>query len=148
MKISLTRKAKELGSALMVSLVITSIMSMVVMYYLSLIEQQNILNARSQTWNMAIATSEAGVEEGLQQLNSAYPSMATDGWTYDGSASYSKSNVLSDGGSYMAYIFVTNSSNPTIVARAFVSPPNATFWESTAMILFASQGQSGGSQAP
>ena len=141
MKIRLTRKAKQLASALLVSLVICSILSLFVMYYLSLIEQQNILNARSQTWNMAIAISEAGIEEGLQQLNSSYPNMAGDGWTFDGSTCFYKTNVFSDGNSYTSYIYITNASNPTVVARAYVSPPNATYWQTTAMILFAAQGQ-------
>ena len=142
MKIRLTSKAKELGSSLLTALVICSILAIFVMYYLSLIEQQNILSARSQTWNMAIAISEAGVEEGLQQLNNAYPDMNTDGWTYDGSTCYYKSNSFPDGNAYTSYIFITNAMSPVVVARAYVSPPNATYWQTTAMILFASQGQS------
>src|SRR5690349_13701158 len=146
MKISLTRKTKQLGSSLLTSLVICSILSIFVMYYLSLIEQQNLLSARSQTWNMAIAVSEAGVEEGLQQLNNAWPSLGVDGWSYDGSTCYYKSNALSDGNGYTAYIFITNGTSPTVVARAYVTPPNATFWQTTAMLLFASQGQSANTQ--
>jgi len=61
MKISLTRKAKQLASSLLTALVICSILSLFVMYYLSLIEQQNFLSARSQSWNIAIAVSEAGI---------------------------------------------------------------------------------------
>ncbi|HTL58483.1 MAG TPA: hypothetical protein VL361_22540 [Candidatus Limnocylindrales bacterium] len=149
MKIRVPRKAKELASALMVSLVICSILSLFVMYYLSLIEQQNILNARSQTWNMAIATSEAGVEEGLQQLNAAYPDLSGDGWTYNGASVFSKSNSLPDGSGYMAWIIVTNSTAPTVIARAYVTPPSATYWQTAAMILFATQGQTdNSSQAP
>src|SRR3974390_359313 len=105
MKTRLTRKAKQLASSLLVALVITSILSLFVMYYLSLIEQQNIMNARSQTWNMAISVSEAGVEEGLQQLNNAWPTLGVDGWSYDGSTCYYKSNCLVDGNGYMAYIY-------------------------------------------
>ena len=151
MKTRLTRKSRQLASALLVSLVICSILSLFVMYYLSLIEQQNILSGRSQTWNMAIAVSEAGVEDGLEQLNSCWPNLGTNGWSYDGSTCYSRSNALPEGNGYMSYIYVTNSANPVVVARAFVTPPNASFWETTwhtAMILFASQGQSANVQAP
>src|SRR5262245_23671982 len=141
MKIRLNRKAKQLASSLLVALVICSILSLFVMYYLSLIEQQNVMSARSQTWNMAIAVSEAGVEEGLQHLNEAFPDLGNDGWTFDGSASYYKSNVLADGNGYSSSIYITNFSNPVIVARAFVNPPVATYWQTAAMILFATQGQ-------
>jgi len=141
MKISLTRKAKQLASSLLTALVICSILSLVVMYYLSLIEQQNVLSARSQTWNMAIAVSEAGVEEGLQHLNDAYPDLGNDGWSFDGSTSYYKTNALVDGNSYSSSIYITHANNPTIIARAFVTPPVATYWQSTAMILFATTAQ-------
>src|SRR5262249_16231185 len=76
------------------------------------------------------------------QLNNAFPDLAVDGWTYDGSSTcYYKTNSLEDGSGYMSYIYITNWSLPTIVSRAYVSPPNATFWQTTAMILFASQAQ-------
>lgn len=107
----------------MAAVVMWAIISLFVMYYLSLIEQQNVLNARSQTWNMAMAVSEAGVEEGLQQLNANYASLGTDGWAYDGSTCYWKSNTLTDGNSYVAYIYVTNASSPVVVARSYVVPP-------------------------
>ena len=151
MKTRLTHKSRQLASSLLVSLVICSILSLFVMYYLSLIEQQNILSARSQTWNMAIAVSEAGVEDGLEQLNSCWPSLSTNGWSYDGSTCYSRSNSLPEGSGYTSYIYVTNSANPVVVARASVTPPNAGFWETswqTAMILFGAQGQSSSVQAP
>ncbi|MGH7970518.1 MAG: hypothetical protein ACREIC_17470, partial [Limisphaerales bacterium] len=130
MKARRTHKANQLASVLLAAVVMWAIISLFVMYYLSLIEQQNFLNARSQTWNMAIAVSEAGVEDGLEQLN-ANSSLGTDGWAYDGSTCYWKSNTLSDGNSYVAYIFITNSANPVVVARSYVTPPtlaqNSTF---------------------
>lgn len=141
MKIRLTKKVNQIASALLTALVICSILSLFVMYYLSLIEQQGLLNARSQTWNMAIAVSEAGIEEGLQQVNNAWPDMATDGWTYDGSTCYWKSNTLADGNSYMSYIYITNSINPTVVARAYVTPP--TFFPVTGTLLFFATGGGG-----
>ena len=57
---------KQAASALITALFICSIFSLFVMYYLSLIEQQNYLNSRSQSWNVAISITEAGVEEGLE----------------------------------------------------------------------------------
>src|SRR5262245_34489229 len=138
MKIRLTRKTNQLASTLLTALVICSILSLFVMYYLSLIEQQSLLSARSQVWNMAIPVSEAGIEEGLQQVNNAYPDMNTDGWTYDGSTCFYKSNYLADGNGYMAYIYVTNGINPTVVSVAYVNPPS--FFPLTGTLLFAAGG--------
>jgi hypothetical protein len=138
MKIRLTRKTNQLASSLLTALVICSILSLFVMYYLSLIEQQSLLSARSQTWNMAIAVSEAGIEDGLQQVNTAWPDMNTDGWTYNGSTCYTKSNYLADGNSYMAYIYITNGMNPTVVSQAYVTPPS--FFPLTGTLLLAAGG--------
>ena len=70
MKIKTVRKLKAQGNALVISLVICSILSLVVSYYLSLVDQQNMLSFRSMAWNSAIAVTEAGIEEGMAQLNS------------------------------------------------------------------------------
>src|SRR5689334_4691879 len=135
MKKMLSRKTRQSASALVVTLVICTILSMVAMYYLSLVEQQNYLSARSQSWNMAIAISEAGIEDGLQHLNEAYPVLNTDGWTYDGSFGYSRSNSLPDGNSYTSFISLSNYLNPVVVARAYVTPP--TLAANSLVSLFA-----------
>src|SRR5689334_8220486 len=123
MKTRLVRKTKQLASALLTTLVICSILAIFVLYYMSLIDQQSYLNCRSQTWNMAIATSEAGIEEGLQQLNQNFPDMNTDGWTYDGATVFWKSNSLPGGNSYMTYIYITNALYPVVLSRASVTMP-------------------------
>src|SRR4029077_13547715 len=123
MKTRLLRKTKQLASALLTTLVICSILSISVLYYMSLIDQQAYLNCRSQTWNMAIAISEAGIEEGMAELNQNFPDMNTDGWTYDGSTCFWKSNSLPGGNGYLSYIYITNSAQPVVVARAFVTMP-------------------------
>src|SRR5882672_11770060 len=70
MKIKIRRKANQIGAALLVALVIGSILCISVVGYLSVTEQQTLLSARSQAWNMAISIVEAGIEEGLQHANS------------------------------------------------------------------------------
>ena len=59
-----------MASALLVVMVLGGILCLFVMYYLSLVQQQNTLSVRSQAWNLAIAVTEAGIEDGLQALNS------------------------------------------------------------------------------
>ena len=91
MKIRLSRKLKQMASALLVVMVLGGILCLFVMYYLSLIQQQNTLSVRSQAWNIAIAVSEAGIEEGLQALNSQSltPSLSSaDGWHLDATGTY------------------------------------------------------------
>ena len=62
-------RARKQAASLVTVLVICAAVSFSVAGYLALITQQSQLSTRSQTWNMAITVSEAGVEEGLQQLN-------------------------------------------------------------------------------
>jgi hypothetical protein len=119
MKTKMFKRVKQAASALLTALVICSIFSLFVVYYLSLIEQQNSLNARSQTWNMAIAITEAGVEEGLEHLNDNTGNLALAPWSFLGGSVYYRSNTLPDGSSYTVYI--TNSMpNPVVVSRAYV----------------------------
>ncbi|HWW02088.1 MAG TPA: hypothetical protein VNZ64_20475 [Candidatus Acidoferrum sp.] len=149
MKTKLTRKTKQLASALLTTLVLCSIMAIFVLYYMSLIDQQAYLNCRSQTWNMAIAITEAGIEDGLAQLNANYPTpgLATDGWTYDGSTCYWRSNTLPDGNGYTAYIYITNAINPSVIARAYVNMPLVYAMRSPSSLL-AVVGNPGTAQGP
>src|SRR5215471_20117915 len=114
MKTRLTRKAKQMASSLLTTLVICTILSMFVMYYLSLIDQQSYLNARSQVWNMAIAVSEAGIEDGLEEINcnDNYPDLAGgDGWSGSNSV-WTRTNNLPDGNGYVVTVITTNSQLP------------------------------------
>lgn len=142
MKTRLTPKARKLASALLTTLVICSILSIFVLYYLSLIDQQNFLSARSQSWNMAIVISEAGIEDGMEQLNVNYPNLGSDGWSYDSSSSsYSRSNYINSDSSYVSTIIVTNSLNPLVVARAYVSMPSK-YGKAAVSSVFATIGAS------
>ncbi len=123
MKTKLCRKAKQLASSLLVVLVICTILSVSVAGYLSLIEQQNMLSTRSQNWNIAIALVEAGIEEGLEHLNTFAGNLATEGWAAIGGFQYSRSQTLADGNSYTVTIDNTYSASPTVTARASINLP-------------------------
>jgi hypothetical protein len=119
MKTLTTKRMKRAASALLTALIICSIFSLFVAYWLSLIEQQNKLNTRSQTWNMAISITEAGIEEGLENLNDNGSNLGLAPWSFLGGSTYYRSNNLPGGNSYT--VFITNSSpNPVVVARAYV----------------------------
>jgi hypothetical protein len=117
------RTTKQRASSLLVVLVVCTILALATMGYLSLTEQQNRLSFRSQSWNVAIAVVEAGLEEALQQLNSNTANLASDGWTWDGRC-YARTQALPDGNSYTVTIdFSVDPFHPTIICRAFVNPP-------------------------
>src|SRR5258706_11241886 len=119
MKIQFSRKLKKLASTLVTVMVISAILSLSISYYLSLVEQQSVLSARSQAWNMAMTVTEAGLEEGLQQINSNSGNMAADGWYFDG-ALYWRSNTMPDQSSYTVNVDFSTPNNPIIVARSYI----------------------------
>ncbi len=121
MTTKLSFKAKPVASSLLTVLIICSILSVSTMSYLSLMEQQNTLSFRSQSWNVAIAVTEAGLEEGLQQLNNNTWNLAADGWTQSGSV-YSFSRTFPDANSYTVRIDMSGDPfHPTIIARSSIS---------------------------
>jgi len=130
MKIKLSRKLKQMASALLVTMVLGGLLCMLVMYYLALIEQQNTLSVRSQAWNIAIAVSEAGIEEGLQALNqNRTPGVpvslyGVDGWHYDG-AYYWRTNTDSalGGNWYIIRVNLTDPLEPQLICRSYVTLP-------------------------
>jgi hypothetical protein len=128
MKIQLSRKLKQMASALLVTMVLGGILCLSVMYYLSLIQQQNTLSVRSQAWNLAIAVTEAGIEEGLQALNSSAVPSSADGWYPDGTGTYWRTNQHESlgGNNYTVSLYPDIASlprTPIITARSYISLP-------------------------
>src|ERR1035437_4249597 len=110
MKIRFTLKLKQMASALLAVMVLGGILCLFIMYYLSLIGQQNTLSVRSQSWNLAIAVTEAGVEEGLQAINSSSGNLASDGWVANGTV-YGRTNYSLPGGNW--YTVALDLTTPT-----------------------------------
>jgi hypothetical protein len=140
MKIQLSRKLKQMASALLVTMVLGGILCLFVMYYLSLIQQQNTLSVRSQAWNIAIAVTEAGIEDGLQVLNSKAPPSSADGWTQQGTL-YWRTNTLPGGNWYTVSLYPDIASVPRvpiITARAYIALP--LFAAAPSSTFFASVG--------
>jgi len=121
MKIRTLKLNGQLASSLVVTLVICSLLSLSIFGYLSLVEQQSKLSARSQAWNAAMAIVEAGIEEGLQHLNTDYTNLASQGWSASGTT-YSISNTLATGSSYYTVINCATAGKPEITCQAYVSP--------------------------
>ena len=142
MKIRFSRKLRQMASALLVVMVLGGILCLFIMYYLSLIQQQNTLSVRSQAWNLAIAVTEAGIEEGLQAINSN-TNLVSSEWTYD-DPYYCRSNNMLDGNSYVVQIKGPATLVPEITSRSYINLPALAAAPSRSM--FAAVGlPSGGS---
>ena len=143
MKLILSRTRQQ-GASLVTVLIMCGILSMSIVGYLLLITQQSRLSTRSQTWNMAIAVSEAGVEEGLEHLNSNSADLSADNWDVDG-AIYSRTRTFADGNRYTVTIDNTQPISPIITSRAFIS--TSGFAQNTPQAFVAAVGITlGGSQ--
>ena len=137
MKIRFTLKLKQMASALLAVMVLGGILCLFIMYYLSLIGQQNTLSVRSQSWNLAIAVTEAGVEEGLQAINSSSGNLISTEWTYDGTYYY-RSNNMPDGNSYELWIKGPAAQYPEITSRSHIYLPALA--EASSLTMFAAVG--------
>jgi hypothetical protein len=137
MRIKPSQKVRQTASALLVTMVLGGILCLFVMYYLSLVQQQSTLSVRSQAWNLAIAVTEAGVEEGLQAINSGNGNLQSAEWAYDGTY-YCRSNNLPDGNSYVLRIKGPATQFPEITSRSYINLPALAAARS--LTLFAAVG--------
>src|SRR5262245_64850679 len=128
MKIKVSPKFKSAGAALLTALILCSVLSLFVMYYLSLTAQQTLLSARSQSWNTAIAVTEAGLEEGLQHLNDDTANLTANGWSFNGTIYTSPTRTFPDGNSYVAVIDMSSDRwNPAVTCLAHNNPPSCAY---------------------
>src|SRR5206468_6939880 len=108
--------------------------------YLYWVRTQNLLVAESQTWNSALALAEAGIEEGLAQINvnvgasdptvvaKYMPSAVTNFGALSGGAYGPKTNITLSSGSYSVTITPPPqgsdpTNGPTISAVGYTTLP-------------------------
>lgn len=128
MNMNVPRKSNQSGAALLTALILCTILSLVVMYYLSLTQQQTLLSARSQSWNTAIATTEAGLEEGLQHLNDDTANLTANGWSFNGTVYQSPTRTFPNGSSYVSVIDMSaDPFNPGVTCLASANPPTFAY---------------------
>jgi hypothetical protein len=124
MKTSSSTYGFQQGNTLLVTVVVTAVIGLMLLAYLSLVQFQNTANARSQVWNSAMPVVEAGIEEALAHLNArglTNGSLACDGWVASGGSSYTKPGNL--GGSFYS-VTITNyiagaTNRPIIESRGY-----------------------------
>src|SRR5579872_3321279 len=126
MKIKRTSKTNSRGSALVVSLTVAAVAAIALASYLTLVQTQTSSVVRSQSFNAAMAVTEAGVEEGMAMINSAVASnptnpwaftnnLAAAGWSAWGANGSSITRTVFDSNSYTSTITVnTNSGTPQV----------------------------------
>jgi hypothetical protein len=116
----------ESGSILLVTVFLAGILGLTLGYYLWLVRAQNVLVAESQAWNSALVLAEAGVEEGLAQINVSfgtnYVSSAQANWGLSGPGVYGPRSNSLDTGSYSVVLIATNS-GPTLIATGYAASP-------------------------
>src|SRR5262245_21997127 len=99
MKIRFSKFSKQQGTVLFVTMLITAIVGILMLSYLSMIQTQNLSVERAQAWNKALAVAEAGVEEAMAHLNSPGVSpanLAINSWITNGTSSVIKTNFVGD----------------------------------------------------
>jgi hypothetical protein len=118
-----------------ISVVITmSVVGLMLAAYLKLIDVQNQLTMRSQTWNRTVPVTEAGIEEAIAHLNlngSPQPGgiidltkLSTDGWSGNAIVGWTKTGQLDNENQYAVRIEPWSGSTneyPRITATGYVA---------------------------
>ncbi len=131
MKRQLPRGAGPDGSILLMTLIIMGILCLAIGSYLYLLRTTSNWVERSQAWNTALALAEAGIEEGLAQINSGFGtnnlgSANGNGWSGPAGGIYGPKVVtMPGGGTYSATIDMSGalSSMPVITVTGTTNPP-------------------------
>jgi hypothetical protein len=124
------KTTSESGSVLLIVLCIAIVLGIVTMSYMMMVSTQNKLVFRSQSWNTALTLAEAGIEDGLAQINvtfgTNYSPSAQTNWGYNSGIYGPKSKTLTNIGSYTATIIATNGLTPSIIATGYAAVPYTT----------------------
>jgi Tfp pilus assembly protein PilX len=129
MKIELSRG--DQGSALIISLMLSGMIAITLISYLTMISGQHKSVARTEAWNAAMAMAEAGVEEAMEQLEAAgstnSASLSTNSWTLGGDGMYHKTRTLTNNSySGFAGVAIQPAASPVIWSTGFVLAPFST----------------------
>src|SRR5215471_7202726 len=136
MKIILSPKQTSRGMTLLVALFLCTILSITIAGYLKHSYQQHHLSMRSQTWNLSMAVSEAGVEEAMEQLNFNSGNLAANGWSQSGNI-YTIKRDLDANTSYTVSIDNSDQMSPLITCVSDLHPPSLAATSPTLAFLAA-----------
>lgn len=130
MKITLS--SRQQGKVILLCLFTMIAVGVVLVSYLSLGSSHSVMTARSQAWNIALPVAEAGLEEGMTQLNYTFgKNLSSNGWTKvtsggkGKSGDYYKTRALSTDAYYDVFI-TEGGKKPNVTAIGYARAPLTT----------------------
>lgn len=121
MRIKSFKRGRKQASVLVLTMVLVGIACLVVGTYMGLALHRKNIAMRSGSWNNALAVAEAGVEEGLAQIQYSMP--PTNAWSYtNGLYVKTRSNPFGVSDSYFSAA-ILNTNTPVITATGYVKAP-------------------------
>jgi hypothetical protein len=128
MKFIVQKQNRERGSALLVTLFVTTALLIGIGSYLLLVRAQYVSVSRSQAWNNSMTMAEAGAEEALAQLNPGAQvtlpviDRRANGWGAPSSGFYGPVSRNVTNGSYS--VVFSDDTYPIIYSTGYVTVPN------------------------
>jgi hypothetical protein len=128
MKFVVQKQNRERGSALLVTLFVTTALLIGIGSYLLLVRAQYVSVSRSQAWNNSMTMAEAGAEEALAQLNPGAQvtlpviDRRANGWGAPSSGFYGPVSRNVTNGSYS--VVFSDDTYPIIYSTGYVTVPN------------------------
>ena len=128
MKFVIQKESRERGSALLVTLFVTTALLIGIGSYLLLVRAQYVSVSRSQAWNNSMTMAEAGAEEALAQLNPGAQvtlpviDRRANGWGAPSSGFYGPVSRNVTNGSYS--VVFSDDTYPIIYSTGYVTVPN------------------------
>jgi len=141
MNIQLARSGRKRGSALIFTVLLMGLVTILVASYMTLVQNQNRSTMRSQAWNAAVPLIEAGIEEALAHLNhNGVTNLGNDGW-YLMSGRYVKHRAVGDG--FYIVGISNNGVQAVIHSQGYVTMPGVASAEPGVMLASVSSLLSG-----
>jgi hypothetical protein len=133
------------GNTLLVVVIFTAILGVLLLSYLNMLNNSNVLTVRSLSWNNALPVAEAGIEEAMAAIQAAGTNavasvLTNNGWIASGNQ-LTKSRALSN--SYYGVLitsanpaFAIGASNPPVICSTgyVLVPMNSTYIGRTVMV--------------
>ncbi len=118
------RTAHQEGSILAIMLILSALIGLMLAAYLTMVGSQNKFTQRSQVWNNAMPTAEAGVEEALAHINysGTTSNFAINGWVLS-NTNYIKTR--SDGET-ICQMNISGDIQPVITVKGSIRAPVQT----------------------
>ena len=115
----------ERGNILVITLSVAVVLGSILASYLQLVNQQYLLNNRSQQWNLAVGVAEAGIEEALTQIHFTNDFTA-NGWTRSESGFLKKRELAGTGYTNRYSVVIQGLVSPVLISTGYVRMPNGT----------------------